>query len=152
MKSIILILVCSFFTFSIYAQSWGVKLAMIDTGKSYSENDLLPKRYNNILEQLTYKYVESKERIADLTVVAKRQLEKVGLSEPMINIMEGILKIKDVKTITKQYADNTAVYITIRQNGRDHAEALADLQSLLYQFSMETIVKTANAMAKSQGL
>lgn len=143
MKSIILVLICVLFTFSLSAQSLGAGLALLDTGKHYSETDPLPKRYNNILNQLADKYIESKERIADITVVGKKELADVGLSEPMINMMEGILKLRDVYTITKRYSENVSVYVVIRGRGRDHAEALAGLQSLLSQFSMETILKTA---------
>lgn len=142
MKKLFILLFGMFlFTYTMTAQSIGCKLAMLDTGKSLTDGDLLSKRYSNIIHQLTLKYIESDERICDISVVGKRFLNKAGIDESMINIMEGILKLIDLKTRTKQYSENVSMYVVIRQNGNGHYEALSKLQDLLSQMSMESIVK-----------
>lgn len=142
MKKIFTLLVGIFlYSCIISAQSIGAKLAMLDTGKPLTDSDLLSKRYTNILHQLTLKYIESDERICDISTVGKRLLNEAGIDESMINIMEGILKLQDLKTRTKKYSENVSMYVAARQNGNSHYEALSKLQDLLSQISMETIVK-----------
>jgi hypothetical protein len=142
MKKLFILLFGMFLFFNtMSAQSIGCKLAMLDTGKSLTDGDLLSKRYSNILHQLTLKYIESEERICDISVVGKRLLNESGIDESMINIMEGILKLRDLKTKTKKYSENVSIYVAARQNGNGHYEALSKLQDLLSQVSMETIVK-----------
>jgi len=123
-------------------QSLGYKMATIDTKEYYSETDPLVKRYNNMFDQLDVKFIESEDRIADMTVVAKNELEKIGLNEPMINIMEGICRLVDVNTKTRKYADNVSCYIIFRSQGFNHSAALKEMQDLLTVMSMETIIMT----------
>ena len=95
-----------------------------------------------MFNQLSSKYVETEQRIADMTVVAKDELEKIGLREPMINIMEGICRLTDRKTKSKKYADNVSCYIIFRSQGFDHTEALIKIQDLLSVMGMESIIKS----------
>jgi len=120
----------------------GCKLATVDDGKYHTEDSPITKRYNNMLNQLDVKYSESKLEIADMTVKGKSLLKEIGLSTPMIDIMEGINMLKDVNTKTKKYSDNVSVYVIYRSNGYDHLNALAEIQARLYITGMESIVKS----------
>jgi len=123
------------------AQSLGYKLAMVQTGKVAIEDDLLTKRFNSLLKQLDEKYTENQTQIADMTVTAKNELNKEGISQPMINIMESINLLIDLKTKVKSYADNITVYIILRHQGHNHVDAIKNLQDLLTLMSMQEIKK-----------
>jgi hypothetical protein len=140
--SLLTVLILFFNTANLEAQSSGCKMAIIDTKKSYGEDDPLVKRYNNMFTQLSAKYVETEERIADMTLQAKNELEKIGLRESMISIMEGICRLTDRKTKSKKYADNVSCYLRFRAQGFDHSEALIKIQDLLSVMAMESIVKS----------
>ena len=131
-----------FLATNLSAQSMGLKLATISDGKYYTEADSLVKRYNNILNQLDAKYIETKEQIGDMTSVAKKELASIGLSEPLINIMEGISRLIDQNTQKKEYADNIVCYIILRSKGFNHVDTLKTLQDLLTPMSMESVMKS----------
>lgn len=124
------------------SQSLGCKMATVDTKKYYTETDPLVKRYNNMFNQLDVKYLENKDQIADMTVTAKNELEKIGLNEPMINIMEGISRLTDANTKNKKYADNISCYIIFRSQGFSHYDALKKMQDLLSVMTMDSIIRT----------
>lgn len=138
----LVVLISIFYATNLSAQSLGCKMATVDTEKSYSETDPLVKRYNNMFNQLDSKYIETKQQIADMTVVAKNELEKIGLTEPMINIMEGICRLIDRNTRTMKYAENISCYIIFRSQGFNHSEALKNMQDLLTVTGMESIIKS----------
>jgi len=127
---------------NISGQSLGCKMATVDNEKYYTEEDPLVKRYNNMFNQLDVKYIETKQQIADMTVVARKELANIGLKEPMINIMEGICRLIDRNTQNKKYSDNVACYIIFRSQGFNHTQALAKMQDLLSIMSMESIIRT----------
>ncbi|MCJ7449358.1 MAG: hypothetical protein MUO72_16910 [Bacteroidales bacterium] len=127
---------------NVQGQSLGCKMATVDTKKYYTETDPLVKRYNNMFNQLDVKYLETKDQIADMTVTAKNELENIGLSEPMINIMEGICRLTDTKTKSKRYSENVSCYIIFRSQGFNHSDTLKKMQDLLAIMSMESIIKS----------
>src|SRR4030042_6157674 len=83
------------FSSNLSAQSVGYKLATIENNGYVDEDDLLVKRFNNIVNQLDIKYIENKEQIGNMTVAGRNQLIKIGISQQMINIMEGISRLID---------------------------------------------------------
>lgn len=130
------------FATGLSAQTMGYKLAVIEKKGYVSENDPLVKRFENIITQLDLKYIENKEQIGDKTVTGKNQLERVGIKEPMINIMEGISRLEDIHTKKKQYGDYVACYVIFRSQGFGHLGALERLQLLLKRMSMEDIKRS----------
>jgi hypothetical protein len=141
MKRLLLVLFVAQISVQAYNQTLGCKLATVSDGKYHTENDAIVKQYNNILNQLSNKYIESKERIGDMTTVTKNELAKDGLSEPLINIMVGINLLSDKYTTNKKYADNVALYIMLRHQGRSHASTLQNMQMLLNAGSIYEIMK-----------
>jgi hypothetical protein len=119
----------------------GCKLATISDDKYHTDSEPIVKRYNNILNQLDSKYIENKERIADMLTVAKRELANDGLSEPLINIMEGINLLNDKYTTNKKFAENVTLYIILRHKGHSHSATIQNMQILLNAGSMEAIMK-----------
>ena len=116
--TILILLVC---VSNISGQSIGYKLAVIERNTYVSEEDPLVKRFNNMVYQLDIKYVENKEQIGDMTVAGRNQLRKIGITEPMINMMEGINRLVDIYTKKKQYADNVSCYVIFRSKGLGHS-------------------------------
>ncbi len=139
-KSLLLVGMC-LLSLNVIPQSIGCKLATVSDGRYHSEDDAIVKQYNNILNQLDNKYIETKIRIADMTTVAKNELAKDGLAEPLINIMTSINLLSDRYTSNKKYADNIALYIILRHQGRSHQNAIQNMQKLLSAGSMDEIMK-----------
>ena len=127
----------------VFAQqnTMGAKMALLSDGKYHSDNEPISKRYENIMNQLDYKYVETKDRIADMTSVCKKELVNIGVEEPLINIMNDILLLNDRYTTNKKYADNIVLYITLRNVGNDHTKTIQGMQNLLNTGSMDQVFK-----------
>ena len=141
MKRLIITAFFAFLFVGLSAQTIGCKLATINDGKHHTETEPIVKRYNNILGQLDSKYIETKDRIGDMLTVAKRELANDGLSEPLINIMEGINLLNDKYTTSKKFADNVTLYIILRHKGHSHSASLQNMQMLLNAGSMDEIMK-----------
>jgi cell division protein ZapA (FtsZ GTPase activity inhibitor) len=141
MKALIFISIVILLGDTTFGQTIGCKMASVSDGKYHSENEAIVKQYNNIFNQLAAKYIESKERIADMTTVAKDKLAESGQSEPLINIMTGINLLSDKYTTNKKYADNIVLYISLREQGRSHENTLQNIQKLLNVGSMDEIMK-----------
>ena len=141
MKRLFLTLFLAYLFVGIIAQTMGCKLATVSDGKYHADSEPIVKRYNNILSQLDNKYIETQERIADMLTVAKRELANDGLSEPLINIMEGINLLNDRYTTNKKFSDNVSLYIIFRHQGHSHSATLQNMQMLLSAGSMDAIMK-----------
>ena len=141
MKRLCFTVILTFLITVINAQTMGCKLATISDGKYHTDSEPIVKRYNNILNQLDNKYIETDERIADMLSVAKRELADDGLSEPIINIMEGINLLSDKYTRNKKFADNVTLYIILRHKGHSHSATIQNMQKLLNAGSMDEIMK-----------
>ena len=121
--------------------SLGYKLAVIETGKYYSESDLKVKRYNSLINLLSGKYVENKQQIADKTVTAKQILTENGIDENMINIMEGMNKIYDLNNSYRKYGEYSSCYLIFRINGYNHDKSLSLLQESINTFGIKGVLK-----------
>lgn len=113
------------------AQSTAYKLATIEKGGYVSKNDLLVKRFQNLLDQLSNTYVENESRIADMTVNAKNILEKAGIQESMINMMTGMNLIFSSKIENQKYSEYISAYIVLREKGYGNEEAIKGLQGVV---------------------
>ncbi len=140
---IFLIIVVSFsFISTVSAQSLGYKLAIIEKNGGYvTENDMLVKRFNSLLKLLDGKYVGGKQQIADGTVKASQLLEKNGIHESMINIMEGMNKIYDLNNPYPKYNTYLPCYVIFRINGYNHEESLSLLQESINTYGIKGLLK-----------
>jgi hypothetical protein len=105
------------------------KLATIDKGY-VSNDDVSIARFRSLLQQLDTKYSESKQQIADMSVKAQSMLRDKGLKESLLNIMEGMNKLFS-SPADLIYAEYMAAYVTLRDGGQSHNEAIKGLQTIL---------------------
>jgi hypothetical protein len=116
---------------NISAQSIAYKLATLEKDGYVSENDLMVKRFDNLLGQLDNKYVENEQQLGDMTYKAKQLLEERGIKESMIKMMEGMNLLFNQKLENQKYAEYISSYIVLRTKGQNHDEAVKGLQELL---------------------
>jgi hypothetical protein len=69
------------------------KLATVDHGSYVAQDDVTVARFRSLLAQLSSKYAETPKRIADISVKARDTLRGKGISESILNIMEGMNQV-----------------------------------------------------------
>jgi hypothetical protein len=102
-------------------------LAFIDNGRV---DDLLEARFQSLLNQLSGTYNSDQGEIADQTVKCQELLQKDGISESLLNIMEGMNQIFDTANHNQKYSQWLAAYIVERDKGVSHDKAISGLNSL----------------------
>lgn len=107
------------------------QLATINAGGYVAKDDITVARFRSLLEQLSSTYVEDKQEIADASVTAKQLLKKDGVAESLLNIMEGLNQLFATKIENQKYIESAAAYVTLRNKGQSHSEALRGLQAIL---------------------
>ena len=111
-------------------ESLEYKLASIDAGRRVAPNDLTVARFRSLLDQLSSKYSEDRQQIADMTVVARDSLREDGVEESLLNIMEGMNQLFHTRADLR-YAEFSAAYMTLRASGQNHSQALSALRAIL---------------------
>jgi len=107
------------------------QLASIDAGRVVSENDLSVSRFRSLLDQLSQRFVENKQQVADMTVAMQDTLENKGISEKLLNIMKGMNRFAAVIPDNQKYAEWVAAYVTLRDSGQSHQEAIEGLIAII---------------------
>lgn len=107
------------------------QLATIDAGGHVAKDDITVARFRSLLEQLSSMYVEDKQEIADASVTAQQLLKKDGVAESLLNIMEGLNQLFATQIENQKYFEYAAAYVTLRNKGQSHSEALRGLQAIL---------------------
>ena len=97
------------------AQSLAYRLATLEKGGYVNEDDILVKRFDNLVNQLDKQLDNKKELIGDMTYKLKDELRKRVVKASMVKIMEGAIKSK-----TMDYAKYCGYYLTLREKGYDH--------------------------------
>lgn len=108
------------------------KLAEINSGGYVFEEDISVNRFRFLLAQLSDRFPESREKIADISVSAQNYLKKIGVAESLLNIMEGMYQatiLVEPKT-QGEYAEWIAAYLTVRERGLTHDEAVDGLAKM----------------------
>lgn len=95
-----------------------------------SDDEVKVNRYRSLLSQLSSTYVDSPQGIYESMVTAQIILQKKGISESEINIMDGMNKIFETKIPNQKIDQYLAAYITLRDQGKSHNEAVKDLSQL----------------------
>ena len=139
MKRIVVFLLVGFLFFLLTSpvsaeESIEYKLAVIDTQEPVERSGIKVARFRSLLNQLSTTYVETKQQIADMTVFAKQDLRKSGIKESMLNMMEGMNKLLPQKISNQKYAEYLTMYITLRDKGQSHTEAISGIKALLKAF------------------
>ena len=81
------------------------KLAVIDAGHSVPKDDITVARFRSLLRQLSEKYVESPQQIADISVNAQALLRQEGVPERILNIMEGLNQVLITRIPNQRYSE-----------------------------------------------
>lgn len=113
------------------AESLEYKLATINARGYVSKNHITVARFRSLLDQLSSTYVENKQQIADMSVTAQDLLEKDGIEESLLNIMEGLNQLFATRIENQKYAEYAAAYVTLRSKGQSHSQAIRGLQAIL---------------------
>ena len=107
------------------------KLAVIDAGGYVSKDHITVARFRSLLEQLSKTYVEDKQQIADMTVTTQNLLRKEGIQENLLDIMEGLNRLFAEPVENQKYAGYAVQYVTLREKGYSHFEAINGLKAIL---------------------
>ncbi len=111
------------------------KLAIINKRGYVSEDDITVRRFRFLLGDLDNKFIESRQQIADMSVLAVEMLDEVGIAESLLNIMEGVNSIFPIKMENQRYAEYSAAYVTLRKKGMQHDEAVGSLGDIIRALS-----------------
>ena len=113
--------------------SLAYKLATLDSPDGYvSNDDVTVARFRSLLRQLSTTFVENEQQIADMTLTARQMmLRDDGIKESMLNMMEGMNQVFTKRIENQQYAEYITAYITLRQKGQSHTDAISGLQGIL---------------------
>lgn len=110
-------------------------LAVVDFGY-VDRGDIRIARFRSLLEQLSATFVESPEDIAGKTTKAKQMLEEKGISEKMLNMMEGMNRLFAEPFPNQRYSEYMGLYVVARNDGATHEEAIEGINSLLEAFGI----------------
>jgi hypothetical protein len=113
------------------AQGLGDYPVLLATIDSNEREPVKVNRYRSILEQLDQSFVETPQQIADMSASAKEGLEKEGVSENVLPIMEAMNIVLPEPIENQKYAEYTAAYMTLRTKGQSHEEATRGLRALI---------------------
>src|SRR5262249_444798 len=105
-----------------------MQLATVD---GVADDPVKVARFKSLLGQLDEAYVENPKQIADTTVKGHEILRGKGVSESLLNMMEGMNRVFDATFKNQKYAEYMAAYLTLRDKGQSHAEAVHGLHSLI---------------------
>ena len=113
------------------AETIEYKLAVIDADRYVPKDHITVARFRSLLRQLTSKFNEDREQIADMSVKAQQLLRDEGIDQKMLEMMEGINRLFPQRFPNQRYGEYAAAYVSIRIQGQSHNEALGGLQALL---------------------
>src|SRR5262245_6659508 len=69
------------------------KLAVVDRGGYVAPDDLVVARFRSLLEQLSTKWRDTPQRLAEMSVKGRNLLRDKGVAESILNIMEGMNQV-----------------------------------------------------------
>jgi hypothetical protein len=117
-------------------QALEYKLAVVDRGGYVAPDDMRVARFRSLLEQLSTKYVEKPQEIADMSVMLQNLLREKGISETMQNMMEGLNQVMDQPIGNQKFAEYGAMYVQLRDSGRSHTEAISTIRGALRELGV----------------
>ena len=112
-------------------ESLEYKLATINAGSYVSTDHITVARFRSLLSQLSTTYVENKQQIADMTVKAQQLLLNNGVNESLLNMMEGMNHLFQMRVENQKFAEYIAAYVALRSEGQSHSETVLGLKAIL---------------------
>lgn len=106
------------------------KLAIIDKGY-VTRDDIAVTRFKTLLDQLSSKYNETRQRISDVTVKGQSLLrDKYGIEESLLNIMEDMNQVLITK-VDPSYPLYATAYVHLRKTGISRQQAIIGIESFI---------------------
>ena len=129
----LLILSLALFTIQAHASGESIEyqLACVNAGRRVAQDDITVARFRSLLRQLSDTFVENQQQIADMSVKGLQMLKQDGISESLLNIMEGMNQLFSTKVENQKYAEFISAYLTLRDKGQSHRQAIDGLQGIL---------------------
>ncbi|MEW5801378.1 MAG: hypothetical protein AB1847_04660 [bacterium] len=109
------------------------KLAVLNTKQYIHQDDDTTVRFHSLLDQLAEHYVEDRQQIVNISIIAHKRLKACGVRDKsMMDIMEGMNKVFGYSGLKNQkYAEYASLYVRLRSGGQSHKEAVEGLQALV---------------------
>lgn len=106
------------------------KLAIIDKGY-VTRDDITVTRFRTLLDQLSSKYNETRQKISDVSVMGQNLLrEKYGIEESLLNIMEDMNQVLITK-VNPSYPLYATAYVHLRKTGISRQQAIIGIESFI---------------------
>ena len=118
-------------------ESVAFRLALADGGSLIGRDDATVERFERVLRQLSSTFNEKPEHIGGLSIGCRVELSRQGVSESLLNIMEGMNQVLDAPMLSasganmQKYSDYCALYIAQRAEGTSHSRAVANMRNLV---------------------
>lgn len=112
------------------------KLANINARGYVSPDHLTVSRFRSLLNQMSGKFTENEQQIADMSVKALELLENEGVQERLLTIMEGLNSLpvtaKGLPSSWHEYRQYVAMYVTSRTE-LSHDTTIKGLRALIVE-------------------
>ena len=107
------------------------QLAFLSAGKQVSENDPSVINAKKLLDKASVLYEQPQKDIANFAVKANGVLEKDGIKESPIEVLEATVLANDGSLPMKgEYEKLVIFYLTVREKGMSRAEAIVGLRDM----------------------
>ena len=108
------------------------KLSFINSPDSVSEDASRVKRIRSLLNTLSERHHTSKKAIGDWTVKAQGVMEKEGIKENIVDIMEDLNRVHPERSVGKMdFGDLATSYVKLRLDGMSRNDATVGLTQFL---------------------
>ena len=108
------------------------RLAVMNTKGYIAETDANVARFSMLLDQLSQSCIESRQQIANISVIVHDKVRASGINEPLLNIMEGLSQLLWSDSFKKgRYSEFAFAYAGLRNTGLSHKEAIEELKAIV---------------------
>jgi hypothetical protein len=120
----------------------GTLIAEADCVCTLTNDDPRARTAAQALERLAANWHVSAEELAGLTLRIKELLNKSGIAESGLAIAMGFDSHRTLPFGNYTYEEHGAMYITLRQRGRTHAMAIAQLPGAMTDMALRELAKS----------
>lgn len=117
----------------------GTLIAEADCGCTVTKDDPRARTAEQVLERLAANWYVSAEELARLTIRAKELLNQRGIAESGLAIAQGFDSQRTLPFANYTFEEHGAMYVTLRQMGRTHAAAIAQLPQAMMDMALKEL-------------
>jgi hypothetical protein len=117
----------------------GTLIAEADCGCTVTKDDPRARTAEQVLERLAANWHVSAEELARLTIRAKELLNERGIAESGLAIAQGFDSQRTLPFANYTFEEHGAMYVTLRQMGRTHAAAIAQLPQAMMDMALKDL-------------